>query len=67
MNKKSPYQEFLDERDEILRLKWLESEKRGYDIGPEQALIEWVTNHRDLWKKSRSKKKPESAKNTTES
>lgn len=53
MNKKSPYREFLAERDEILRLKWLESEKCGYDIGPEKALIEWITKHRALWKKSR--------------
>ena len=58
-NNKSPYQEFLAERDEILRLKWLESEKHGYDIGPEQALMEWITKHRDAWKKSRSDKNSE--------
>ncbi|MBX9742563.1 MAG: hypothetical protein K2W99_03370 [Chthoniobacterales bacterium] len=56
MNKKSPYQEFLAERDEILRLKWLESEKRGYDIGPEQALMQWITQHRTLWKKNRKER-----------
>ena len=27
------YQEFLDERGQILRHKWLESEKEGRDIG----------------------------------
>ena len=27
------YKEFLAEREEILRHKWIESEKAGYDIG----------------------------------
>ena len=38
----SLYQEFLAEREEILRLKWLESERLGYDIGFEKALLDWV-------------------------
>ncbi len=46
----SPYQDFLKELDEILRHKWIESEKAGHDIGFEQALFEWVTNYRDPWK-----------------
>jgi len=29
----SLYQEFLAEREEILKHKWLESERLGYDIG----------------------------------
>jgi hypothetical protein len=29
----SLYQEFLAEREEILRHKWLESERLGYDLG----------------------------------
>ena len=47
------YQEFLAERDEILKHKWIESEKAGYDIGFEKALIEWVSKHRTNWKKDR--------------
>ena len=47
----SPYQSFLAERDEILRHKWIESEKAGHDIGFEAALFDWVTNCRALWKK----------------
>ena len=31
------YKEFLAEREEILRHKWLESEKAGHDIGFEKA------------------------------
>ena len=47
------YQEFLAEREEILRHKWLESEKTGTDIGFEQALTDWMVNHRSQWRKRR--------------
>lgn len=47
------YQEFLAEREEILRHKWLESERLGYDIGFERALLDWIRKHRDGWRKSR--------------
>lgn len=47
------YQEFLEEREEILKLKWIESEKANKDIGFERALLTWVRKHRDDWKKSR--------------
>lgn len=43
------YQEFLVEKDEILRHKWIESEKAGYDIGFEKALIDWMRRHRSCW------------------
>ena len=32
------YKEFLAEREEILKHKWIESEKAGSDIGFEKAL-----------------------------
>ena len=38
------YKEFLAEREEILRHKWIESEKAGHDIGFEKALLDWVTS-----------------------
>lgn len=44
------YQEFLKEREEILKHKWLESEKVGHDIGFEKALLSWVCNHREKWR-----------------
>lgn len=47
------YQEFLAERDEILRHKWLESEKVGYDIGFERALVDWMVKHRPAWRQRR--------------
>lgn len=49
----SLYQEFLAERDEILKHKWLESEKQGADIGFERALLDWIRKHRANWRKSR--------------
>ncbi|MEZ0258035.1 MAG: hypothetical protein ACAI37_22340 [Chthoniobacter sp.] len=32
------------QRDEILRYKWIESEKAGVDIGFEKALLGWLVN-----------------------
>ena len=48
------YQEFLAEREEILKHKWIESEKLGKDIGFEKALLSWVKNHRNNWKNNRN-------------
>ncbi len=47
------YKEFQAERDEILRHKWIESEKAGYDIGFEKALTDWIVRHRSKWRKGR--------------
>jgi hypothetical protein len=49
----SLYQEFLAEREEILRHKWIESEKQGKDIGFERALIDWIRKHRESWRSAR--------------
>lgn len=49
----SAYKEFLAEREEILRHKWLESERLGYDIGFERALMDWAMNHREKWRTHR--------------
>jgi hypothetical protein len=53
LEKSSLYQQYLAEREEVLRHKWLESERMGRDIGFERALIDWVLNHRTKWRKSR--------------
>jgi hypothetical protein len=47
----SYYQEFLAERDEVLRHKWIKSEEAGRDIGFEAALVDWSTDYREKWKK----------------
>jgi hypothetical protein len=49
----SLYREFQAEREEILKHKWIESEKAGRDIGFERALTDWIIRHRSKWRKSR--------------
>lgn len=48
-NDSTLYRQFLAEREQILRHKWFESEKNGYDIGFEKALLDWTCNHRTKW------------------
>jgi hypothetical protein len=48
------YREFLAERQEILRHKWIESEKVGRDIGFERALLDWMLKHRTQWRQARA-------------
>lgn len=52
----SLYQEFLAERDEILRHKWLKSEDVGRDIGFDAALVDWTLEHRSDWKKDQQRR-----------
>ncbi len=47
------YKEFLAEREEVLKHKWIESEKAGSDIGFEKALLDWIVKHRSSWRDKR--------------
>ena len=47
------YKEFQAEREEIMKHKWIESEKAGHDIGFERALTDWIVKHRSKWRKTR--------------
>jgi hypothetical protein len=47
------YKEFLAEREEVLKHKWIESEKAGTDIGFEKALLDWIVKHRSNWRERR--------------
>ena len=49
------YKEFLAEREEILKHKWIESEKAGSDIGFEKALLDWILKYRSNWRSKRMK------------
>jgi len=40
------------EREEILKHKWIESQKRGFDVGFEWALIDWMVHYRHDWRRS---------------
>jgi hypothetical protein len=47
------YREFQAEREEVLRHKWIESEKAGHDIGLERAMTDWILKHRSQWLKAK--------------
>ena len=49
------YKEFLAEREEVLKHKWIESEKAGADIGFEKALLDWIVKHRSNWRERRTR------------
>jgi hypothetical protein len=49
------YKEFLAEREEILKHKWIESEKAGSGIGFEKALLDWIVKYRSSWRNKRMK------------
>ncbi|HON08747.1 MAG TPA: hypothetical protein PLW02_11680 [Verrucomicrobiota bacterium] len=49
----SVYREFHAEFNEILKHKWLESEKAGYDVGFDWARIDWIIHHQAKWRKWR--------------
>ncbi len=54
LEKSSLYQEFVAQREEVLRHKWLKSEEANHDIGFDAALVDWIVNHQTDWKKNRS-------------
>jgi hypothetical protein len=47
------YRESQAEHEEILRHKWIESEKAGHDIGFDMAQVDWRIKHRSEWCKER--------------
>ena len=53
LSRSSLYRALLVEREEILKHKWLESQKAGRDIGFENALVNWVIHHRARWRRER--------------
>jgi hypothetical protein len=58
LQKSAIYREFLAEREEILKHKWLESEKAGHDIGFERALLDWIVKYRSTWRRNRRQPTP---------
>ena len=61
--------EIKEEREEIMRFKWLESERLHQDIGFEKALLGWVIRHRSRWlaerRRNRARERPMEARNPT--
>ena len=52
LHRSALYQEFLAEKEEILKHKWNRSKEEGRDIGFEHAFLDWVMNHRSKWLKT---------------
>ena len=59
------YKEFLAEREEILKHKWIESEKVGHDIGFEKALLDWIVKYRSAWRDRRHKEMSQERKSSS--
>lgn len=49
------YREFLADREDLMRHKWLMSERAGADVGLENALMDWVDRQRIPMRKQRAK------------
>jgi hypothetical protein len=61
------WDQFLDERDQILKHKWIESQKAGFDIGIERAVRDWLEKHHPQWVNfRRQEKKKGSSRNSAE-
>jgi len=46
-----PFYELIHAQEaEVEKYKWIESQKRGYDIGWEAAKEEWLDQHFPAWK-----------------
>ena len=43
------YQLYLSQVDEVNRHKWIESEKAGFDVGWDWALVNWIIHYRANW------------------
>ena len=56
MKNSSLYNRFLKEREEILKHKWVLSERFGRDVGYNHTILHWIRNHRKDWLESQEKK-----------
>jgi hypothetical protein len=48
----SVYQYYQKELNEVLKHKWIISEKAGRDVGFNAALTDWIRHHREAWRES---------------
>lgn len=55
------YKDLVQEKHEIYKLKWLESERTGEDIGYDKALFLWARKYRTQWKTARRNLKSKSS------
>ena len=53
----SVYIYFIEEREEVLKYKWIESEKSGYDIGYHRAWLDWHRKHKKQWTHEKARRR----------
>ncbi len=46
-------EDLQEQNHEILKYKWIESEKEGHDIGTQRAAEEWIRKYGSLWRKEK--------------
>jgi hypothetical protein len=49
LSDKAFWLDVLDQLDEILNYKWIESERAGFDIGMDRGIREWLHKHYTAW------------------
>ena len=49
------YKDFLKEKEEILKIKKIESQKKGEKISSNEAFCIWITKYKLNWKKRQNK------------
>jgi hypothetical protein len=50
MNKETLQHYIQDQLAEIMKYKWIESEKAGKDIGADRAAMEWIDKYSDSYR-----------------
>jgi phosphotransferase system HPr-like phosphotransfer protein len=51
--KRKQSEDVAQQNDEIMKYKWIESEKEGHDIGTEAAAMEWIEKYGSIWRTER--------------
>jgi len=51
--KRKQSEDVAQQNDEIMKYKWIESEREGHDIGEEAAAMEWVEKYGSIWRAER--------------
>jgi len=44
------FREYCMKKDQVMKYKWIESEKQGADIGLERAWLQWESRYYQTWK-----------------
>jgi phosphotransferase system HPr-like phosphotransfer protein len=51
--RKKQVEDNQEQNQEILKYRWIESEKEGHDIGSTKAAMEWIEKYGGIWREER--------------